>query len=224
MTRAAVRFGPEAEALVTAVKANPMPAHMPEVKRSLALIYAVNPYGADHQSHEHDPSYADYPERMAELGLTDPQPDDVLNVEKVRYSMVTQHLYSAMNTIGVCQFVWGPSWQLYGPEQLAEMVRAVTGWDITLQELVTAGERALNMMRAFNAREGFTRAEDKLPPKLFKPLEGGPSDGIAITEEELAFALSTYYDMCGWDSEGRPTRAKLEELGLEWVTDEVEAG
>ncbi len=223
MTRAASSFGPEAEALVTAVKANPMPAHMPEVKRSLALIYAVNPYGADHQSHEHDPSYADYPERMAELGLMDPQPDDVLNEEKVRYSMVTQHLYSALNTIGVCQFVWGPSWQLYGPEQLAEMVRAVTGWDITLQELVTAGERALNMMRAFNAREGFTRAEDKLPPKLFKPLEGGPSDGIAITEDELAFALSTYYAMCGWDSEGRPRRDKLEELGLGWVADEVEA-
>ena len=224
MTRAASSFGPEAEELVTAVKENPMPAHMPEVKRSLALIYAVNPYGADHQSHEHDPSYADYPERMAELGLMDPQPDDVLNEEKVRYSMVTQHLYSALNTIGVCQFVWGPSWQLYGPEQLAEMVRAVTGWDITLQELVTAGERALNMMRAFNTREGLTRAEDKLPPKLFKPLEGGPSDGIAITEEELAFALSTYYDMCGWDSEGRPTGAKLEELGLGWVADEVEAG
>jgi aldehyde:ferredoxin oxidoreductase len=223
MAHAASKFGPEAEALVTAVKANPMPAHMPEVKRSLALIYAVNPYGADHQSHEHDPSYADYPERMAELGLVDPQPDDVLNEEKVRYSMVTQHLYSALNTIGVCQFVWGPSWQLYGPEQLAEMVRAVTGWDITLQELVTAGERALNMMRAFNAREGFTRAEDKLPPKLFKPLEGGPSDGIAITEEELAFALSTYYNMCGWDSEGRPTRAKLEELGIPWVADLLEA-
>ena len=222
MTRAAGSFGPEAEALVTAVKANPMPAHMPEVKRSLALIYAVNPYGADHQSHEHDPSYADYPDRMAELGLVDPQPDDVLNEEKVRYSMVTQHLYSALNTIGVCQFVWGPSWQLYGPGQLAEMVRAVTGWDITLQELMTAGERALNMMRAFNAREGFTSAEDKLPPKLFKPLEGGPSDGIAITEGEVDFALTTYYDMCGWDSEGRPTRAKLEELGIAWVADELE--
>jgi aldehyde:ferredoxin oxidoreductase len=223
MTQAAAKLGPEAEALVTAVKGNPLPAHMPQVKRSLALIYAVNPYGADHQSHEHDPSYEDYPERMAELGLMDPQPSDVLNEEKVRYSMVTQQLYSALNSIGVCQFVWGPSWQLYGPGQLVEMVRAVTGWDITLQELVTAGERALNMMRAFNAREGFTSADDTLPPKLFKPLEGGPSDGIAITEEELASALTTYYAMCGWDSEGRPTRAKLEELGLAWVADELEA-
>ena len=39
------------------LKGAELPAHMPEVKRSLALIYAVNPFGADHQSHEHDPSY-----------------------------------------------------------------------------------------------------------------------------------------------------------------------
>jgi aldehyde:ferredoxin oxidoreductase len=78
-------------------------------------------------------------------------------------------------------------------------------------------------MRAFNAREGFTSAEDKLPSKLFKPLADGPSAGIAITEAEVASALSTYYAMCGWDSEGRPTRAKLEELGIAWVADELEA-
>ncbi len=146
----------------------------------------------------------------------------MLNEEKVRYSMVTQHFYSLMNTIGVCQFVWGPSWQLYGPGQLVEMVRAVTGWDVSMQELVTAGERALNMMRAFNSREGFTSADDKLPQKLFKPLHGGASDGIAVTEEEVDSARSTYYALCGWDSEGRPTRAKLEELGLAWVADELE--
>jgi aldehyde:ferredoxin oxidoreductase len=83
------------------------------------------------------------------------------------------------------------------------------------------GERSLNMTRAFNAREGFTRAEDKLPPKLFQPLTGGRSDGVAVTEEEMAAALPTYYAMCGWDPEGRPTRVKLEELGLAWVADEL---
>jgi len=223
MAQAARDLGPEAEALVTAVKSNPLPAHMPEVKRSLALIYAVNPYGADHQSHEHDPSYGGYPDRMAELGLVDPQPIAVLNEEKVRYSMVTQQFYSLLNTIGVCQFVWGPAWQLYGPGQLVDMVRAVTGWDVSLAELVTAGERALNMMRAFNAREGLTSADDKLPPKLFQPLDSGPSAGIAITEEEMASALSTYYAMCGWDNEGRPTKDKLDELGIGWVADQLGA-
>jgi aldehyde:ferredoxin oxidoreductase len=221
MAQAATKLGSEAEALVTAVKGNPLPAHMPQVKRSLALIYAVNPYGADHESSEHDPSYKGYPERMAELDLLDPQPRDVLNAEKVRFAVYTQRLYSLLNTVGVCQFVWGPSWHLYGPGQLVDMVRAVTGWNVSLWELMKVGERSLNMMRAFNAREGFTRAEDKLPPKLFQPLTGGRSDGVAVTEEEMDAALPTYYAMCGWDPEGRPTRPKLEELGLVWVADEL---
>jgi aldehyde:ferredoxin oxidoreductase len=221
MTQAAAKLGPEAEALVTAVKGNPLPAHMPQVKRSLALIYAVNPYGADHESSEHDPSYKSYPDRMAELGLLDPQPRKVLNAEKVRFAVYTQRLYSLLNTVGVCQFVWGASWHLYGPSQLVDMVRAVTGWNVSLWELIKVGERSLNMMRAFNAREGFTHAEDKLPPKLFQPLSGGRSDGIAVTEEEMDAALPIYYAMCGWDTEGRPTRVKLEELGIAWVADEL---
>jgi aldehyde:ferredoxin oxidoreductase len=222
MTQAAAKLGPEAEALVTAVKGNPLPAHMPQVKRSLALIYAVNPYGADHMSSEHDPSYRDYPDRMAELGLLDPQPKKVLNAEKVRFTVYTQRLYSLLNAVGVCQFVWGPAWQLYGPSQLVDMVRSVTGWNVSLWELMKVGERSLNMMRAFNAREGFTRAKDKLPPKLFQPLTGGRSDGIAVTGEEMDAALPTYYAMCGWDAEGRPTRVKLEELGIGWVADQLD--
>ena len=83
--RAAARIGRGSEDLVVAVKGQELPAHMPQVKRSLALIYAVNPFGADHQSHEHDPSWKDYPARMAEIGVTDePQPNKVLNEAKVQ--------------------------------------------------------------------------------------------------------------------------------------------
>jgi aldehyde:ferredoxin oxidoreductase len=210
--------------LVVAVKKQELPAHMPQVKRSLALIYAVNPFGADHQSHEHDPSYEAYPQRMAELDLKDPQPDQVLNVEKVRYALYTQYFYSCLDTINLCQFVYGPAWHLFGPSQMVDTVRAVTGWNVSLWELMKAGERRLNLMRAFNAREGIGRDEDKLPKKLSKALIGGASDGIAVTEEEVENAKDTYYAMAGWDvATGIPTRAKLEELGLSWVADELDA-
>lgn len=217
--QASAKYGSKAEELTISVKGNPLPAHMPEVKRSLALIYAVNPHGADHMSHEHDPSYNGYPDRMAEIGLLSPQPNSVLNTEKVRYALYTQYFYTLLNTLGLCQFVWGPGWQLYGPSQIVEMVRAVTGWKISLWELMKAGERSLNMMRAFNSREGFSRKEDKLPPKLFQPLVGGASDGVAVDYEELEKAISTYYAMAGWDENGCPTRAKLEELDTSWVAD-----
>jgi aldehyde:ferredoxin oxidoreductase len=207
--------------LVVAVKNHELPAHMPQVKRSLALIYAVNPFGADHQSHEHDPSYGWYPDRMAELDLLDPQPNDVLNGETVRFAFYTQCLYSCLDSVSVCQFVFGPSWHLYGPSQLVDAVRGVTGWNVSLWELMKVGERRLNLLRAFNAREGVGAEVDTVPQKLLIPLQGGASDGVAVTAEEVETAKALYYRMAGWDENGRPARAKLAELGLDWVADEL---
>ena len=221
--RAAAKIGRGSQDLVVTVKKQELPAHMPQVKRSLALIYAVNPYGADHQSHEHDGSYADYPERMAELGLADPDASEGLNAEKVRYALYTQYLYSCTDSINLCQFVFGPAWQLYGPSHIVDAVRAITGWNVSLWELLKVGERRLNLMRAFNAREGIGREADKLPKKLSQALVGGESDGLAVTVEEVEKAKDTYYAMAGWDVvTGMPTRVKLEELGLAWVADELE--
>ena len=222
--RAAARIGRGTERFLITSKKQEAPAHMPQVKPTLALIYAVNPFGADHQSHEHDGAYADAPQWMAQLSLLDPQPPLTLNAEMVRYAMLTQHFYSAMDSINVCQFVFGPAgWQLYGPDQLVETLRAVTGWKVSLYELMKLGERRVNMMRAFNAREGIGREADTLPEKFFTaPLQGGSSDGYAVDRQVWQQALETYYGMCGWDAEtGYPTRAKLEELGIGWVADEL---
>ena len=222
--RAAKVLGRGTEELVVAVKGAELPAHMPEVKRSLALIYAVNPFGADHQSHEHDPSYTEdasdlEKERLALLGLDSPRNARLLDEEKVRYSWITQKMFSLADTLCLCQFDWGPAWELYGTDRFAPMIKAVTGWDITLDDLLLAAERRINMMRAFNAREGFTRADDVLPAKVHQPKVGGASDGVAVTHEELERAKDTYYRLAGWDvATGNPTREKLEALGLGWVT------
>ena len=222
--RAAERIGNGAEHLVVTVKKQELPAHMPQVKRSLGLIYAVNPFGADHQSSEHDPSWREYPERMAEIGVTgEAQHPRVLNEEKVAFALKTQHAFSCLDTVNICQFVFGPAWQLYGMGQLAEAVRLITGWEVDVDELQQVGERRLNLLRAFNAREGIGREADVLPKKLHKALVGGKSDGYIVTEEEIEQAKDWYYAMSGWEiSTGTPTRAKLEELELGWVADELQ--
>jgi len=82
-----------------------------------------------------------------------------------------------------------------------------------------AGERAINMARAFNAREGFSRKEDTLPERFFQPLEGeGPLKGFLLDRKAFEEALDLYYAMMNWDPEkAKPTRAKLIELDIDWV-------
>jgi aldehyde:ferredoxin oxidoreductase len=227
--RAAQVWGRGAEECLTTVKNQEAPAHMPQAKRGLGLIYAVNPFGADHQSCEHDPYYeegvADFNlDRLKEMGLGMPQPVHSLTPEKVRFAYLTEVFYSMMDTLTVCQFVYGPTWCLYGPNDTAEMVRAVTGWEVTLDELMTVGKRRLNLLRTFNAREGFSRKDDKLPKKFFKPLAGtGPTAGIAVTHEEMEAGLDEYYRLAGFTNDGIPTRQTLKELDIEWAADYLPA-
>ncbi len=222
--KAAERIGKNATDYLTTVKNAESPAHMPQAKKSLGLIYAVNPFGADHQSSEHDPMYEEGAselalQRLALLGLNKPQPEGSMNEEKVRFAYLTQVFYSALDSYCLCQFVWGPAWTLYGPGEMVEMLKAATGWDVTLEEVMKVGERRLNMMRMINARMGLTRRMDTLPAKFFKPLQGeGPTSGVSLDEKEMEMIKDTYYRMAGWDLEdGNPGKEKLTSLGLAWA-------
>lgn len=227
--RAAKIFGRGADECLITVKGGEAPAHMPQAKRSLALIYAVNPFGADHQSSEHDPYYeegvADLNlNRLKMLGLDSPQAPRSLSNEKVRFAYLTEVFYSMLDSVELCQFVYGPAWTLYGPAETVEMVKAVTGWDVTVDELMMVGARRLNLFRTFNAREGLHRKADKLPKKFFKALQGeGPTAGVALTESEFNSALDHYYSLAGWTPSGIPTRAGLRKLGIEWAADYLPA-
>jgi len=230
--RAAEKIGNGAGQFFMGSKKQEAPAHMPQVKASMGLIYAVNPYGADHQSSEHDPLYTPeniagspdkYAKRMRDIGLTRPQPVRALNPEKAEFTLRTQYAYQAVNSSAVCTFVYGPGWQLMGIADLADVYRAVTGWEVTVDELLEVGARTVNMQRAFNAREGFTKDDDTLPRRFFdQPLQGGNSDGWHVDEAAWSAARDSYYEQANWDPEtGNPTRATLEELGLGFVADAV---
>ena len=228
--RAAQVWGPAAEECLITVKNAEAPAHMPQAKKSLAVIYAVNPFGADHQSSEHDPMYEEgasdlYLTRLAELDLKDPPPYSDLGPEKVRFAAYTHIFYSILDTLELCQFVWGPAWTLYGPSELVDYVQAVTGWKVSLYELMKVGERRLNLMRVFNAREGFSRKDDRLPKKFYKALQGdeGPTAGVAINSQEFEAALDTYYAIMGWTNDGIPTPAQLDNLGIGWAKEHLPA-
>jgi len=227
--RAAKVWGKGADEYLITVKGAEAPAHMPQAKRSLGLIYAVNPFGADHQSSEHDPYYeegvADLNlNRLKLLGLGEPQPGYSLTPEKVRFAYLTEVFYSMLDSVELCQFVFGPAWTLYGPAETVEMIRAVTGWDMTVDELMEVGKRRLNLFRTFNAREGLNRSADKLPKKFYRQLQGaGPTAGSALTHEEVEAAIDEYYKLAGWTPNGVPTRETLKQHDIEWAAEYLPA-
>lgn len=218
--KAAQKLGLGTDLLITS-KHQETAAHMPQLKKGLALIYAVNPFGSDHMSCDHDFTYTPdtydaFKDRYGAIGLASPVSAESLESAKVEFVRKTQYLYAMMDSVNMCQFVWGASWQLYGPQHMCEMIQAVTGWDVSIQELMSLGERRTNMMRVFNAREGFNRSQDTLPQKFFiNALKGGPSQGLKIDRQEFETALNAYYAQCGWDAEtGNPTSETLKRLKL----------
>ena len=227
--RAAKVWGNGADECLITVKGAEAPAHMPQAKRSLALIYAVNPFGADHQSSEHDPYYeegvGDFNlDRLKQIDLGSPQPAYSLTEEKVRFAYETEVFYSMLDSAELCQFVYGPTWTLYDGKQTAEMINAVTGWDMTLDELMEVGRRRLQLFRTFNAREGLGRKDDRLPKKFFKALKGtGPTAGFALTHEEVDSAIDHYYKLAGLNADGAPTPETLKKHDIEWAAEYLPA-
>jgi aldehyde:ferredoxin oxidoreductase len=76
-----------------------------------------------------------------------------------------------------------------------------------------AGERIWNLQRLFNLREGATRKDDTLPPRIMKHAVPFP-DGNSRAVDYLEPMLDDYYKQRGWDEQAQPTRRKLVELGL----------
>jgi aldehyde:ferredoxin oxidoreductase len=228
--RAAMIIGGDARDLVPASKGQELPAHMPQLKPSLALIYAVNPGGADHQSSEHDTMLYAQEGTLARKWLSSlgvsyesfrspGQGKTEIDERRVRFALLTQRFYSLLDTLCMCQFVWGPSWQALGPEDILDLASSGIGWRTSLDELMEIGERKLDMMRHFNAREGFTKKDDTLPNRFFDPLPDGPSKGARVDRRGFDEAKELYYALAGWDeSTGNPTPEKLKSLSLEWLT------
>lgn len=211
-------FGEATRPFAIHVKNNPFPAHMPQVKPSQALIYAINPFGADHMSSEHDWLAAGMDDTSRSLGLDTESEPDALDVEKVRMAVYSQTFYGLLDTLCLCDFCWGPG-ALFTMRDLEDFVQAMTGWKVSAWELMKAGERRVNMMRSFNARAGIDAQADTLPARILEPMPDPERERPHhVTPEALAAARDVYYGMMNWDPEtGAPTPGKLRELGLSWL-------
>jgi len=217
---AAKKIGRGAEEFLLTVKNQELPMHDPRVKVGLGLQYALSPVGADHWFAQHDPLFATETSpgcvELAQMGLGSPVSPLDLGPEKVRMVAYTSYLQSLYDNLGVCIFT-AVARSMTGLDTLTAIVRATTGWDVSLWELLKAGERTNTLYRLFNIRQGIGAAADALPGRFFQPFTDGPLQGKqAIDQKRFVEAVHLYYAMSGWDPEtGEPTVGKLSELGLQ---------
>ncbi|MFX1592371.1 MAG: aldehyde ferredoxin oxidoreductase C-terminal domain-containing protein, partial [Promethearchaeota archaeon] len=146
------------------------------------------------------------------IGILEPLEMDDLSPKKVRALTYYTNWRYLSNALLMCYFV---SWSY---NHLTELVKAVTGWNTSIWELMKAGERISTMARVFNIREGLTETDDWLPDRFFEPHTSGALSETAIHPDKLKSAINTYYKMMGWDEKGIPTEAKLGELEIDWAT------
>jgi len=220
---AAKKIGRGAEKFVLAVKGLELPMHEPRGKKGLGLSYAVSNRGACHLQYSgHDDSWEMAQNMFPEAGFVKPADRLDTSIDKVRLVKAGEEWKAMVDSLTHCachSFPNGPT-----PDVVIGIINSITGWNMKPSELVKIGERAINLCRAFNAREGFTRKDDTLPQRLSDPLPDGPYKGELITRRELQSMLDNYYEIRGWNKEtGIPTAAKLRELDLSFVADELKA-
>lgn len=102
----------------------------------------------------------------------------------------------------------------YSLNDEAALTAAITGWELTAEELALVGERILNAENLINVHLGAGRADDDLPDHFVEDRvpDAGPTRGMTVDIERLR---KDFYAAMEWDDEGRPTPEKLKEMGLE---------
>ncbi len=198
---------PEGEA--AQVKGLEMPMHEGRAFHGLAVSYATGPRGACHLKGDY--YNVDLGSMVLEYMIL--PGERMSSAAKGEPAAKYQSLKDLFDSLTLCKFA------PLSPTQICEMLQAVTGWQITPQELLKAGERSINMKRALSILQGLKKEQDTLPEICMRPLEQGATAG---TTPDLELMLRDYYACRGWDWEtGRPTREKLVELGLNEVVQKL---
>jgi aldehyde:ferredoxin oxidoreductase len=190
--------------LAVTVKGLEAPYHDPRAFSGQALVYATASRGACHMA-------GDYYEVIRgriipELGI-DLVDRHAQGREVAELAAHVIDFRSFTNSAILCHF------ELVPADNLLDLMRTITGWDLDYAGLMQLGERISTYKRVLNFRLGATRADDRLPKLLRQalPADGGTEGSVPDVDQ----LLDLYYQVRDWDSRtGKPLPAKLDSLGL----------
>jgi aldehyde:ferredoxin oxidoreductase len=203
--RAAAAIGGDAPDFAPHVKGLEIPGYEPRALQTMALGFAVGSRGADHnRSGAYE---ADFSAQADRLHGTP---------EAARLAVETEDRAALLDSLILCKFLRGVFGDLFA--EAAGLLAAVTGWDVTADELRTTARRIVTAKKLYNVREGWTRAEDTLPKRfLSEALPAGSREAL-LPRARLDAMIAAYYAARGWDGEGRVPADAVRALGLEELT------
>jgi aldehyde:ferredoxin oxidoreductase len=230
--RAAEQIGGGAERYALHVKGLETPRQEPRIAKGFGLGHTTSARGADHL-------YALPTIDLAGLWdaarhyFPEEDLDELMDTDNERYKpdvvRLGEDFCAVTDALGICKFTTSEDYTLL-PEDLAEGLSLLWDRPVSAEELMTAGERIVNLERMFNVRQGLGRNDDKLPERFTsEPLDVwefsvDPETGEGVRSEkpvragaivrDLDAMLDRYYDMRGWDRSGIPTNETLRRLGL----------
>ena len=212
--RAAEVVGQGSQDWAMQVKGLEMPGYEPRSLKTMALGLAVSTRGA---CHNRSSAYeADFSARVDRFKADE---------RRGRITMDGEDFSSVLDSLIWCKFLRKAFDDFYA--ESAEIYEHITGWSMSPDDLRQAGERINNLKKLFNIREGWTRGDDTLPPRVLnEELQDGVGEGVGLTSDDLDMMIGGYYRARGWTDAGWIPEAKLRELDMSEIVDgfAVEAG
>jgi aldehyde:ferredoxin oxidoreductase len=228
----AKRIGQGTDRYAMHVKGMELPRQEPRFAKGFGLGHATSNRGADHLYALPNIDLAGAWDVARQIFPREILPElmDASN-EKYKADIVIygEHVCAVSDALGICKFSTAEAYTLL-PDDLASGVAALTGAPLTGEELLTIGERIVNLERLFNVREGLSRSDDRLPRRFTEeavpryrferdPVTGEmhPSDKPLDYGEIDDFnrMLDRYYHLRGWSQGGIPTLETLRRLDIE---------
>jgi aldehyde:ferredoxin oxidoreductase len=200
--RAAERIGGVAPDFAPHVKGLELPGYEPRALQTMALGFAVGSRGADHnRSGAYESDFSTRADRLHGSPAS------------AALAVDTEDRAALMDSLILCKFLRGVFLDFLA--EAANLLQSVTGWDVIADELRTTARRIVTAKKLYNVREGWSAAEDTLPPRfLSEGLAVGAAEEAVLPRERLQAMIAAYYSARGWDTAGHVPAALVEQLEL----------
>jgi aldehyde:ferredoxin oxidoreductase len=196
VARASIQIGKGSERYAVHAKGLEYPGYDPRATFGMALAYATSERGADHNRA--------WPVGYDAFGKLDPftaeGKAEIVQTDQIRTSVKW--------SIEMCDFLAA------NLALCARLLNAACETNYTDEAMKIIGKRIWTLGRLFNVREGFSKKDDTIPPRMYLDPLPDASTGKVVTMQDFEKMLTEYYHLWGWDDQGKPTTSTIHELGL----------